>query len=382
MENNPPLRLSNIPDIKAQVRDMISGEGGGGSINLLTEYTAEPTDIDSYSASYVNSRLDAIAVKIGIGASAPLAGVISGPIAIGRNSLAQGLTNGQNLGVAIGWGAKSYNLGEVNNSVAIGSSAKSMGYGVAIGNDAGASQNFNSFIALGRGAQILGENATAIGPYANCNHPNSTALGGNTITSRVYETSIGNYISGETRFLANVRDAELDTDATNLGQVKALIAESTGGGSSSGPIIVSDTHTRAYQYALRNITFSERFDFTGVLDPNKTNKVVAFVIITLQNYYDFPALLSNPQGIKMQVVTINANPYATNTNPDGQYNQTIMGNPRNVSSDMLTLGMGEIDPHDFENLSMSIEYNLIGNDFTSSSEPSLQMSVSCVVIVS
>lgn len=108
--------------------------------------------------------------------------------------------------------------------VSIGNSSSAAQDGVSLGSGAASDQHS---IAIGSGAQANATRATAVGRTAKVinSHQYSVALGANTRTTRPYEVSIGDSSSPTqpytTRYLANVRMGQLDTDAVNVAQLSA-----------------------------------------------------------------------------------------------------------------------------------------------------------------
>lgn len=113
---------------------------------------------------------------------------------------------------------------------------------------------YNYSIAMGRNATSTASNSIAIGYGAKGAFAYGAAIGSLSENTRTYEISFGN--SSTSRYLANVKAGELDTDATNLAQVKQLIAESGGGGGSTVELLsaytASPTNTQAYDAAYIN----------------------------------------------------------------------------------------------------------------------------------
>jgi len=119
------------------------------------------------------------------------------------------------------------------NGSAIGSGAVASGENAsAIGNGAAASGSNSSAVgqgavasgsnstAVGQGAVASGDNSTALGQGAKATNNNSVALGAGSQTSRDNEVSIG--APGAERYLGNVKDGVLDTDAVNVRQLRGV----------------------------------------------------------------------------------------------------------------------------------------------------------------
>ena len=126
-------------------------------------------------------------------------------IAIGHNGGAGTLTTGRN---AIAIGTSTAAAGE--NSVAIGFTAKARG---------------ESSLALGDYAEARGNNSVALGIGAYSTANNSVALGRNSLANEEDVVSIGNDGSNGafpiTRRLVNMAAGVADTDAVNVGQMRA-----------------------------------------------------------------------------------------------------------------------------------------------------------------
>lgn len=210
MEDNVKvLTLGSI----ATLKELVGGEGG---VNLLTEYTVSPESGSVYDAVYINSKLNDTAVVLGEGATQPETSASRKlAVVIGKDASAQ-LASGQigTYSVVIGYNASAtVSTGNNYSGIAIGGNSTASGYGIAIGGYAK---------ALSSGAVAIGTSAQAKG--------NSIALGdnaANTPTRNVAEVSIGNPDGtlgvAKTRFLANVTAGTLDTDATNLKQVRDAV---------------------------------------------------------------------------------------------------------------------------------------------------------------
>lgn len=107
------------------------------------------------------------------------------------------------------------------NSIAIGLSANAaVSAGLAVGNSS--SVVYDS-AAFGNSAKTTATETVALGGSAKANHQRSVALGKNSETSRTYEVSIGT--STMTRYIANVKAGELDTDAVNVKQLNDVVGD-------------------------------------------------------------------------------------------------------------------------------------------------------------
>lgn len=214
---------------------------GGPAIGILSSYTGSPQADAVYNASYINSRLNAYKVQIGGSSSATDESLNSGSIAIGYKALSPGAgsialgtncqstTTGSTKGynTAIGYGVR---IGDIYQSVAIGSQAILNGtanYGVAVGTNT--TVGGAGSVALGSSSSVSGDNSVALGYYANANAKQySVALGAQSQTQRDGEVSIGSGTGAydySTRYLANVRAGENDTDAVNVAQLNTAVGD-------------------------------------------------------------------------------------------------------------------------------------------------------------
>lgn len=207
----------------AAIQEAIAESGGGGA-KLYEEY-GENTD-GALTQKFVTSKLFEAKVELGreavasnnfgiaIGESANGAGNWS--TAIGSRAKAAGSES-----VAIGHGASATNT----TSLAIGKSAGASGSNaIAIGNSLSAGGR--AAISIGTNSSGAGERAVALGGWAHATKRDSVAVGSLSTTSRNNEVSIGNPSNADvpTRFLANVKAGELDTDAVNLKQLNDAVA--------------------------------------------------------------------------------------------------------------------------------------------------------------
>lgn len=207
----------------AAIQEAIAESGGGGA-KLYEEY-GENTD-GALTQKFVTSKLFEAKVELGreavasnnygiaIGESANGAGNWS--TAIGSRAKAAGSES-----VAIGHGASATNT----TSLAIGKSAGASGSNaIAIGNSLSAGGR--AAISMGTNSSGAGERAVVLGGWAHATKRDSVAVGSLSTTSRDNEVSIGNPSNADvpTRFLANVKAGELDTDAVNLKQLNDAVA--------------------------------------------------------------------------------------------------------------------------------------------------------------
>lgn len=207
----------------AAIQEAIAESGGGGA-KLYEEY-GENTD-GALTQKFVTSKLFEAKVELGreavasnnygiaIGESANGAGNWS--TAIGSRAKAAGSES-----VAIGHEASATNI----TSLAIGKSVGASGSNaIAIGNSLSAGGR--AAISMGTNSSGAGERAVALGGWAHATKRDSVAVGSLSTTSRNSEVSIGNPSNANvpTRFLANVKAGELDTDAVNLKQLNDAVA--------------------------------------------------------------------------------------------------------------------------------------------------------------
>lgn len=207
----------------AAIQEAIAESGGGGA-KLYEEY-GENTD-GALTQKFVTSKLFVVKVELGqeavasnnfgiaIGESANGAGNWS--TAIGSRAKAAGSDS-----VAIGHNASATDTA----SIAIGNSVGASGYNaIAIGNSLSAG-GFAA-ISMGTNSSGAGKRAVALGGWSHATKRDSVAVGSFSTTSRDNEVSIGNPSNADvpTRFLANVKAGELDTDAVNLKQLNDAVA--------------------------------------------------------------------------------------------------------------------------------------------------------------
>lgn len=207
----------------AAIQEAIAESGGGGA-KLYEEY-GDNTD-GALTQKFVTFKLFEVKVELGreavasnnfgmaIGEGANGAGNWS--TAIGSRAKAAGSES-----VAIGHGVSATNT----TSLAIGRSAGASGSNaIAIGNSLSAGGR--AAISMGTNSSGAGERAVALGGWAHATKRDSVAVGSLSTTSRNNEVSIGNPSNADvpTRFLANVKAGELDTDAVNLKQLNDAVA--------------------------------------------------------------------------------------------------------------------------------------------------------------
>lgn len=251
------LEIKSLNDsLELDENGQLSVVGGGGSsgVNLLSTYTATVEDNDVYNAGYINGRLNL------------------SKIAIGENAANSNRVLTNNREIAIGYNARTNNASSFTNSasVAIGSSTSISGNsnGVALGAEAsvtgsggtalGASAKANQqSLAVGESSSCTATVGVALGCESICSNSFSLALGHRARSTRQYEASVGGVYSGTliTRYLANVRAGELDTDAVNLKQMQDYVAEHAGGDSNInlGKFAISGPQTDTLLYPILDV---------------------------------------------------------------------------------------------------------------------------------
>lgn len=165
----------------AAIQEAIAESGGGGA-KLYEEY-GENTD-GALTQKFVTSKLFEVKVELG------------------REAVAS-----NNYGIAIGKSAGASG----SNAIAIGNSLSAGG---------------RAAISMGTNSSAAGERAVVLGGWAHATKRDSVAVGSLSTTSRNNEVSIGDPSNADvpTRFLANVKAGELDTDAVNLKQLNDAVA--------------------------------------------------------------------------------------------------------------------------------------------------------------
>ena len=114
---------------------------------------------------------------------------------------------------------------QVNNT---GGPAKPKAAGVdAVAGGAQAVASGKNSAALGTRSQALAENAVAVGNGAKASARNATALGTNAVADRENSVSVGSV--GDERQITNVAAGTRGTDAVNLDQLSASVADITSG---------------------------------------------------------------------------------------------------------------------------------------------------------
>jgi autotransporter adhesin len=199
-----------------------ASSAGGTHTNAGTTAIGSGAQAGAGAAGQINST------AVGVNASANavsssafgLASIASGnaSLALGALSMATGPS-----GIAVGL---SSNAGGTKNNA----SAIAIGFGAQAG--AGPTAESKA-IALGASAKANAASALALGAGATASQTSSVAIGSNSVANVANAVSVGSV--GHERRIMNVATAVKPTDAVNLGQVKALIAN----GSPPAPLVAA-----------------------------------------------------------------------------------------------------------------------------------------------
>ena len=143
-------------------------------------------------------------------------------IAEGSNAVAAGSgasAGGEN---AIAIGGDAYAHGP--NDIAIGGNAFVGADGsTAVGANANITADATNAVAVGEGASVSAASGTAIGQGASVTAEGAVALGQGSVADRANTVSVGS--AGNERQITNVAAGTAATDAANVGQVTASVAE-------------------------------------------------------------------------------------------------------------------------------------------------------------
>ena len=187
---------------------------GGQLFDMQAKYDGLISDLDGRVGKIESGIEDGSIGGPGTGTpegSVPSPGKGDGSTAVGKDSDASGKDSS-----AIGSGAVA--SGDKGSAVGAGAVASGSGSS-AIG--AGSVASGTGSTAVGEGAKATGDHSTALGQGAQASHTNSVALGAGSTTSRDNEVSIG--APGQERYLGNVKDGVLDTDAVNVRQMNNAV---------------------------------------------------------------------------------------------------------------------------------------------------------------
>lgn len=247
MTSYDKIRFDSLADIKTIGSGLslsdegeLTANGGGGSATLYSEYGTN-TD-GALTQAFMSEKLNGDSLVLGNGASTAAPLTTRRTISIGYNASTGAATSQSNPAhISIGSNAQTtggYDCVAIGQGAKATASASGGGHVVAIGPSAGASGSNSVVIGyhvlggtvgnatlIGAETRATSSNGTAMGYNARVNHSYSVALGVYSLTGRANEVSIGNTEpTGDapaTRYLANVTAAALDTDATNLAQVRS-----------------------------------------------------------------------------------------------------------------------------------------------------------------
>jgi autotransporter adhesin len=203
------IDVNNIAlDIVIDDKIRLAGVGGAGGKFLAVNPDTNITGTVAAGAAATAANVDSLALGQGADASA------LNTIAIGSSAAASGRAS-----IAFGFDATAAGA----NSIAVGAGAKAEGVAtMAIGDSARALAS----VDVG-GTAVAVDNAVAIGFGSLANRSNSVSIGN--------DGSVGTV---RLRKLVNLDAGTEDTDATNLGQVKTLIANAGIGGGAGGGVVV------------------------------------------------------------------------------------------------------------------------------------------------
>ncbi len=129
-------------------------------------------------------------------------------IAMGRGANSSGTAS-----IAIGQGAVA------TGSIAVGASANAGNGGAEFGDGATANTGTDAS-AFGTNAVATGNNAVALGQGSSATNNNAVALGSGSVTTEDNTVSVGSV--GSERRITNTAAGTADTDAANMGQLRAL----------------------------------------------------------------------------------------------------------------------------------------------------------------
>jgi len=216
-----------------QITNVAVGTEGTDAVNVNQLNAAIAAADDPYVNVRSGTYAPAVAAQAGnsataIGANASAAGTSA--VALGGSSMASADnavalgTRSEATGInSIAAGVNSH--ANANNTVALGSlSVAGATNATAVGNGANASA-INT-VALGQSSVASGASAIGIGFRANAQADNSVALGAGSVANRINSVSVGNV--GSERQITNLAAGTVGTDAVNLAQLNAAIANVDG----------------------------------------------------------------------------------------------------------------------------------------------------------
>jgi autotransporter adhesin len=215
--------VSHVADGQ-QATDAVNVRQLDGAVNQANQYTdARIAAIDT-SAVVVDQKLTEFSNRVGTveGNVQTLRNGTSGLLQVSQSSavLPAPSATGNNA-MAVGVGATASG----DDSTAIGNGASASGAGsYAVGNGATASGNKSA--AAGNNAAASAANSTAVGNSATASAANSVAVGSGSIADRADSVSVGSI--GNERQITNVAPGTSDTDAANVGQLRAVEGSMSG----------------------------------------------------------------------------------------------------------------------------------------------------------
>jgi autotransporter adhesin len=215
--------VSNVADGQ-QATDAVNLRQLDGAVTQANQYTdARIAAIDT-SAVVVDQKLTEFSNRVGTveGNVQTLRNGTSGLLQVSQSGAVQPApaATGNNA-MAVGVGATASG----DNSTAIGNGASATAVSsYAVGNGAQASGNNSA--AMGNRATASAPSSTAVGDGATANAANSAAVGAGSIADRANSVSVGS-VANE-RQITNVASGTSDTDAANVGQLRAVEGSMTG----------------------------------------------------------------------------------------------------------------------------------------------------------
>jgi trimeric autotransporter adhesin len=210
------------------------GSDGGGSTTNVTYNGVNAQD--AYAYTYDRNNLKYFHVASSLGDSQASGG---DAIAVGGGARANGVSKdgttygseGSNTGngpVAIGGAALAQ--GAANVALGVNARADGLYHAVAVGGDAQANDIYS--VALGGHSLAAAATSTALGSHASALAGGSVALGEGSVATRSNTVSIGR--QGAERQLVNLAAGSAGTDAVNVNQLNAAIANVSGGTGGNG----------------------------------------------------------------------------------------------------------------------------------------------------
>lgn len=215
--------ISNVADAQ-QATDAVNLRQLDGAVTQAKQYTDTQIAAIDTSAAAVDQKLTNFGNRINTveGDVQTLHNGTSGLLQVDQSSavLQAPSATGSNA-MAVGVGARASG----DNSTAMGNGASAAGANsYAVGNGATASGSNSS--AIGNGAAANAPNSAALGNGAAANATNSVAVGTGSVADRANSVSVGSV--GNERQITNVAPGTADTDAANVGQLRAVENSTTG----------------------------------------------------------------------------------------------------------------------------------------------------------